>query len=385
MDCYLCGASNPPDVDFCLRCDGQLLKIGLDAEFDEEPLAPEALDEPALEGDSPTDDGDAASPPKKRRQTRLMSVEDSRLEDALGLGRSAAEDDYDDGDELVIPKAGPSVSIPMIGTRSPSVESGGVSESRGHAAYVLLGMLCVAVMWMAYSTLFADDDDGLPANLALTNTTLPPDTTPTTDPPPRPWSSAEVGGKFGPTFVRVTLIDCPIETTEGIATQPLEEWVVYGVTVNEHSVILPGSALRTADVATIRSRFGNTAPSRISRLPNGIGVVTTDRSLNRTLDLVDEPTGEDVYFVSYDDEFATTTVTTEKSDITIEVTVSDQGEATAVRLEQAVADLDLLHEVSTYRTEVEPNPAPLRGGTICDDAPYIVDSTPTEAPELEEG
>ena len=382
MDCYLCGASNPPDADFCSRCDGQLLKIGLDAEFDEQPDEPIIPDTASGEADSAAEQ-DAPKPTKKLRQSRLKSVEDSRLEDALGLGGPREELD-DEATELVIPKAGPSVGIPMIGTRSPSVVSGGVSENRGRGAYVLLGMLTVAVVWMAYSTLFANDDDGLPDNLALTNTTLPPDTTPTTAPRPRPWSSAEVGGKFGPTFVRVTLIDCPIDKTEGVATQPLEEWIAFGVTVNEHSVIFPGSDIRTADVATIRSRFGNTAPSRISRLPNGIGVVTTDRSLNRTLDLVDEPMGEAVYYVSYDDEFATTTVTTERSDVALEVTVTDQGEAIAVRLEDAVADLDLLGEVSTYRTEVQPNPAPLRGGTICDDAPYIVDSTPDPNQELEE-
>lgn len=380
MDCYLCGASNPPDADFCSRCDGQLLKIGLDAEFDEEPLAPSDADD-VLADDASSDEEDSPKPAKKKRQSRLKSVEDSRLEDALGLG--GPREDFDD-DELVIPKAGPAAGIPMIGTRNPAVVSGGVNERRGHGAYVLLGMLCVAVVWMAYNTLFANDDDRFPENLALTNTTLTPDTTPTTDPAPRPWSSAEVGGKFGPTFVRVTLIDCPIERTAGVANQPLEEWIAYGVTVNEHSVIFPGSDIRTADVATIRSRFGNTAPSRISRLPNGIGVVTTDRSLNRTLDLVDEPAGEEVYFVSYDDEFATTTVTTERSDVAIEVTVTDQGEATAVRLEQAEADLDLLAEVSTYRTEVQPNPAPVRGGTICDDAPYIVDATPDPSETLEE-
>jgi len=105
--------------------------------------------------------------------------------------------------------------------------------------------------------------------------------------------------------------------------------------------------------------------------------------LNRSLDLVDQPIGEPVYFVSYDDEFATTTVTTEGSDIPIEITVTDQGEAIAVRLEQGQADLDLLQEVSTYRTEVQQNPTPIRGSMICDDAPFIVDSTPSDDEALD--
>lgn len=380
MDCYLCGASNPPDADFCTRCDGQLLKIGLDAEFHDEP----ELDELPGEVDgAPEDEADAPGTPKKLRQLRLKSVEDSRLSDALGLGAGEADGEWDDDAPIAFPKAGPAAGIPMIGTRQPPPTAEAMVERSSRPVYVLLGMLFAVVAWMAYNALFIRDDS-LPESLALTNTTLAPQTTSTTEAPPRPWSSAEVGGKFGPTFVRVTLIDCPIEQADApIPTQPLEEWTVFGVTVNEHSVLVAGSDLRTADVATIRSRFGNTALARISLPKNGVGVATTDRSLNRTLSLVEEPIGNDVYFVSYDDEFATTTVTTERSDVPIEITVTDQGEATAVRLEQGIAELDLLHEISTYRTTIEENPAPRRGGTICDDAPLIVDSTPTDDPAAE--
>ena len=385
VDCYLCGASNPPDADVCERCDGQLLKIGLDAEFDEDP---EVVGDPVLvDGDSdetePADD--EQNRPKKRRQPRLKSLEDSRLEDALGLAGAEDEDDEDDYEPLLIPKAGPAVNIPMIGTRQPvGTVSGIASEKSGRLVYVLLGMLVVAVAWMAYSTLVAGDDGGFPDNLALTNTTVPVETTSTTEPRPRPWSSAEVGGRFGSTFARITLIDCPDDVVEGQGWIPVDEWTVYGVTVNEHSVIAPGSALGTADVATIRSRFGNRAYARISQLPNGILVVTTDLTLNRSLGLVDTPIGEPVYYVSYEDEFATTTVTTERSDIPIEITVTDQGEAIAVRLESRVADLDMLHDVAELRTEVQENPAPISGGTICNDLPYLVDATAPEASPPEE-
>lgn len=43
MDCYLCGATNAPDSDYCHRCDGQLLHIsqaGEDAPEPTDPMAP---------------------------------------------------------------------------------------------------------------------------------------------------------------------------------------------------------------------------------------------------------------------------------------------------------------------------------------------------------
>ncbi len=376
MDCYLCGASNPPDADFCERCDGQLLKIGLDAEFNDD--VDEVLD-PEIEesSDAPTD-GEEEEPqekPKKRRLARLKSVEDSRLESALGLG---GDDEWDDDPELVIPKAGPAVGIPMIGTRASTVSSKAMLvEKDNRTAYVLLGMLVAAVAWMAYSTLYGSSDQA-PESIALVSTTAPVETAPTTVDGPAPWTGSEVGGRYGPTFVRVTLLDCPDVRTQGARTEPLEDWRVYGVAVSEYSVVLPASAVRNADVATIRSRFGNQRPARLTVLPGDIAVASTDRALSRSLDTGDDPEGSDTYYVSYDDEVNVTTVLTEPSLVPVEIAVTDQGDVTSIRLDRSVAEIELLREIATYRTEILTNPTPVANPSACDEQEVIVDATPTE-------
>jgi len=80
VDCYLCGAHNSADADFCERCNGQLLKIGLEpAPEVEEFVAPE----PEIVEEPP--------PPANTGQVEsLKSVEHRRLSAALGLGKPAA-------------------------------------------------------------------------------------------------------------------------------------------------------------------------------------------------------------------------------------------------------------------------------------------------------
>ena len=92
----------------------------------------------------------------------------------------------------------------------------------------------------------------------------------------------------------------------------------------------------------------------------------------------DDPEGSDTYYVSYDDEVNVTTVLTEPSLVPVEITVTDQGDVASIRLDRSVAEIELLREMATYRTEILSNPTPVANPSACDEQEVIVDATPTE-------
>ena len=243
-------------------------------------------------------------------------------------------------------------------------------------AYVLLALLVVAVGWLAWSTLGASPTDGSqPDNLAFTNTTVPPTTSTTTTEPPRPWTIDEVDGRYGGVFVRVFLYDCPSED-EGQGAVELDERLTHGVVVDPHNVVFPASTIGTADIATIRGRLGSTTIARINQLDGDAAAATTIARMNKNLHLENEVVGADTYYVHYNFGTNVSTVGSIESTSDLELTVTDQGEATAVRFGRRVVPHESLLDVAEYRTGRVVIEGALEPTTVCDHVKFLIDTTP---------
>lgn len=370
-DCYLCGARNDLEADFCVRCDGQLLKLpseSLDL----------AVDDPAelIVDDVPDVEEDIVQRPKHRRP-RSGSVEDQRLSDALGMN-SHEDIDPEFIDTIVtgVPRATQSASIPVIGTRTGMVPQAAMhAKEFGVRTYALLFMLVLATAWLGWSALAGVDADQKPDNLAFTNPTLPVQTTTTTVAQRREWSEAEAVGNYGAAFTRVLLYDCPSETPEGgtVKVEPLDDIWTSGIAVDEHNVILNTTDLRTANVAVIRARNGARRLAVLEAGPRGTRIATTNSTISRRLDLDTPPDGEPTFHLTYDQETNAVDSSNAPTDEPLEITVTGVGDISHVTVGSSrVVFSDLLlidRRVEPIEDEEAPPPE-----TLCDQASRLADT-----------
>lgn len=379
MECYLCGAENSPDADFCHRCDGQLLKIALvpEGEFD----IVEGAEEPLFEEE---EEEAEKSPSVRSRLTSIRSAEHRRLHDALGLGSSS--DDDEDG--AAVPMVNPT-SVPMIGTRPGAFNATHAQQSGvSRPAVVLLTLLAAIVGILGYRTITNSSTADPPPEIAFSDSTipLPPvDTTPTL----RPWTQNELIGKFAPTFVTVLLYDCPSG----------ERFVTTGVAVDDTNVLFAANSAPSFDAIVILSNLGNRAIALHNVHSSGANVATTWRSLSRTLDLTEAPEGDESFLISRDISTATTAVgASDETDpssesaptstigpeapATMSIASTSQGDAVAVSIGEDRYELETLFDLARYRAELTGGS---KGDTSkpCEAAVDIVPGTlaePTESP-----
>ncbi len=369
-DCYLCGARNDYEADFCVRCDGQLLKIPVEPVDLATSEATEFIDDAI-----PDVEEDVIQKPKRRR-ARSGSVEDQRLSDALGLTEDEDDVDPEFIDTVVtsIPRATQSASIPLIGTRTGVVSQASMhTKEFGVRTYVLLGLLLIATAWLGWSTL---SDSGAvsptPDNLAFTNSTLPMATTTTTEVARRQWSEAEVSGKYAPAFARVQLYDCPAETPEGqlINVQPDDDLWTSGIAIDEHNVLINSADLRTANVAIVRGRNGAQHLAILSPGKSGTRVATTVSTMVRNLDLDETSEGSPTYYLTYDRETNVVESLPQPADMPIEATVSDVGDLLEVRIGATRYNSDELRQLNSVVEPIDDEDAPIPA-TLCDRASQL--------------
>ena len=378
MDCYLCGAHNSVDADFCERCNGQLLKIGLEPAPEAEVVVapePEIVEEPQPE-------------PEDQHVESLQSVEHRRLSAALGLGKPKAPTPPPQRERALdepptpsmsagvagVPTAGPSTGIPMIGTRAASVETTQIRDTDpGRKAAVGLIVLAALVGWFAYRAFTNTPVEVPPDELAFASTTVRPTTT-TTEAVARPWTENEVLGKFSSVFVTVELHECPAFIEEETETEEsLDSWTTPGVLIDQHNVVFDGSDIRGADIAVVRSRIGSETVGRVSSHGSGLGVITSAAASNRNLKLNENPEGDDSFWVTLDRETNSIVVSQEAlpSDGEAVVLVSAQGDALDVDFGSSSADHTALLQISELETTIVASQA--RGTSLCASAPSFLD------------
>ena len=370
MDCYLCGTENAPEADFCVRCDGQLLRLP-EAELEPEPASEEIL-EPIDDTEHEIDEHRAR---RRARKRIIRSSEDRRLHAALGL----AEDEDEDEDDL--PLSVPTVevsSVPFIGTNAGSTKFlGGRDESIGRPALIGLVALALLVALLGYRTLDNEPEAQPDEELAFSDSTLP--LPPEEIEQDTSWSQAEVAGTFGPTFVSLVLVEC-----DGSAVT--DETLTLGVTVDEHNVLyLPQDGV-SPDVIRIRGRTssGVLASPNVER--SGLFIATSPVRLTRNLRIVNPPTGEAGYFISRDLEADTNLVAEETSEgeaETIGVSVSTQGEPLSVYMGAREVSLGTLETLSEFSVVADDSIELPEKPTICDLGRRLVDpaTIPAETSE----
>jgi len=398
LECYLCGAENSIDADYCYRCDGQLMKISPDFEEETELLI--GVDEELIE--------DEADSPRFRRprMRSLRSAEHRRLEDALGLNDE--EEDEDGLYGTAVPTVEPTAT-PVIGTRAGAFDGSRLETAEiSRRTVVLLGFLALLVGFFGYRVITHEPNTALPPDeLPFTNPTLPsiPETTVTTI---RPWSQNELIGKFAPTFMTVLLYECP-DTGESNAWT--SRYVTAGIAIDERNVIFSSEGFPNFDAVVILSGLGNSAIAYPNVHESGAEVASTFRSFSRTLDLVEEPNGEETFLISRDIASATTAVATAQdlgddlfADIdsdetdeaeadedgpentqvamgTIGVGATTLGDAVAVFIDESRYELDELSDMGRFEAELVDDPKIGNKSNPCRDASQIVDATPEPEPE----
>ncbi len=459
VDCYLCGATNSADDDYCAQCNGQLFSPSTDAGADTggsielppltlAPIEPppidvvddasaaatdEATPPPVPEAGSSEDVEQTAPPPvptapppvpadvttaiapsdadadpddlgfdfgdggisfgvdpdEARAEidaesedadtplASISSVEHAALSSALGLDEDAP------APRRIATAA--SAPIPEIGTRkgSKTLSSNDMREKPvGTVSYVLLGVLALAVAWLAYLTITRGP--ATPDTIAFqgSTTTLPPSTT--TEPVVNPWSAEEIEGRHGPSFVRVFLYACPTipgsESTE-VDVEPLAEHLTVGVAADAHNVITTTAGLPSANVAEIRSRFGSSTIALLHTLRGDLTVASATTSFNRNLDIPGDAPGDAAWWLHHDIESVPITIVSDASgDHELEVVVDKYGELVEVTAGAATARFDELRELD-QRSEVADNPSAGAAKTVCDRANFILDTRVVEAAE----
>lgn len=348
-ECYLCGAKNDPAASFCSRCSGQLLKLGSDPE-----PQPEVVAEPEL----PVVEKKKSEKTSRLSQLRRKStLDDSRLSDALGLGGEAPTPGIPEAQVTAVPKAKTATDIPIIGTM-PGSSRGLRKEDPSRRVFVLLGLLVLAVGWLAWTT-FGSASAPEPDNLAFeetTTTTLLPTTT-TTEAPIREWSQGDVDALFGDTMVIVQLIACVGEEPTTVQTS--------GINIDTNTTLIDTAPLPSARSARIFTPLGASREAIITTKSNGATVAVSPRRGSDSLRLGGEPVGENRFLLEFDqatNELTIDTVTSgeQLSGNGTQLLVSNQGEAVEARIagrtfdhEQLADSVDTL--VSVEGAEVSPD------------------------------
>lgn len=383
-DCYLCGARNDPDASYCERCNGQLLRIPVDEQPEEavsiDSIVDDITEAPDINVDTPAE--------KPRPRGRKGSLQDQRLSDALGLsdGPTSIEPNLVDTVVTSIPRATPSASIPLLGTRSGAVPQSSLSSSEfGKRTYVLLGLLLIATAWLGYSTLAGKDST--PDSIAFTGTTAPPtSTTTTTEKPERVWKANEVEGRYSFALVRLDLIRCPTSKDDEIDVVE-----TTGVNLTTNNVVFNANPMPGADLAIIKNRTGAQRLAIIESLEPGVAIATTMTPTSRNLgiDPSVEP-GSSAFFVAYDPTTNVVTTTTERQALPVQIQVGSNGEALAVLLDLQTISIERLSGIDT-RIETKPDYEVPNNPSDCEiaqslqvvGAPTSLDSTqlPKEADE----
>lgn len=144
MDCYLCGATNAPDVDYCVRCDGQLLRIGSSDDVElapVDPMAPPPI--PPVENGSDQVATDDLAPPPIPAPPIPDFEDNAETTDLWATDSSEGNDDADAQDSVFADM--PLVNDGVVETgefslssdfASPDIEGGGldhVEDVLGHA------------------------------------------------------------------------------------------------------------------------------------------------------------------------------------------------------------------------------------------------------------
>ena len=328
-DCYLCGASNDLDAEFCIRCSGQLLRLPSDGP---------STDVPEQDESTETEDSDQAEIEDSGRARRVFrrknSVQDERLSDALGLSDNSHTTDPEFLEAVVtdIPRATPSADIPLIGTRPGAVTQKTLDGNSNQRTFVLLGLLLLATVWLGWTTLRSNS--GVPDNLAfdVSTTTSTPSTT-TTEPPRREWTTSEIESEFRDVFERAQLLVCGAidPTARRIESPVLERGIGSGVAIDRFNSLIDTSELPNATVALLVSRQGI---SRIALLqPSEFGTLATARTATRRdLNLAEREIEESRFTVNYDPETNRVNTTEGSSGTSPSVSVNAFGDAEGIRV-----------------------------------------------------
>ncbi len=358
-DCYLCGARNDPDASYCERCNGQLLRIPVEAQPEElvsiDSIVDDITEPPDLEADVPKE--------RPKPRARKGSLQDQRLSDALGLseGTTSVDDNLIDTVVTSIPRATPSADIPLLGTRAGAVPQSSLSSSEfGPRTYVLLGLLLIATAWLGYSTLTGKDTT--PDSIAFTGTTTPPaSTTTTTEKPERVWKANEVEGRYSFALVRLDLIRCPINDDD----DP-EIVETTGVNLTTNNVVFNAVPMPDADLAIIKNRTGARRLAIIERFDDGVSIASTMTPTSRNLGI--DPSvapGSSAFFVAYDPTTNVVTTTTERQALPVQIEVGSNGEALAVVLDLQTVSTQQLSGIDS-RVETKPDYELSKNATDCE-------------------
>ncbi|MFT7475425.1 MAG: hypothetical protein ACI81L_002364 [Verrucomicrobiales bacterium] len=365
-DCYLCGARNDPEAGFCVRCDGQLLKLPTDnVDLADEPLGH------VFKG-LPQSDKAVEARPKKR--ARKVSFEDQRPSDALGL-----EDDYNEMldpkfvDTVVtsIPRATLSADIPLLGTRAGAVPQSAMNAGElGRRTYVLLALLLLATGAFGWSTL-ASSEEETPDNLAFTEATVPITTaiTTSTKRAPRQWTKNEVDGAYGPTFVRIELLECA-----ATSSAPVAEATGVGIAVDTHNAVIDPTPLRNVNAAVIRSRTGGRRLATVERNADGLHVATALIATSRNLD-VELVEGDATHFVGYDPDTNAVSTNAAAQDVPAEIRITPTGDVHSIRLGSRVTNASHLANI-TGRVQNNPEVSLPDNPSLCQQVRNLVPIVP---------
>lgn len=387
-DCYLCGSHNEPDASFCVRCNGQILRIPGMEHDDSDDVETPVAEEPTHRADDVPE-----TTTKRRRIQRKGSLQDQRLSDALGLSPEVYEEEEysqdSDPDGLFaetvvtsIPRATQSSEIPLLGTRAGVVPQTAMSDREtGKKTYALLVALLLMTGWLGYDTMIAKDDR--PESIAFASTTtLPATTTTTTEKPVRQWQPNEVQGRFNSTFATVHFFNCNGEPEAGKKAGEAIT-VENAVIVSTHNVLV-STAPPSATAAEIHSRTGQVRLAMIDRTPDGLIVVTSTRPTSRNLDATAAVTDPPVFYVQYDPETnIVTTDTTSNIASVSEISVTGTGDVHSVRVDARTYSAETLSSIDT-RYELIPDVETPRTLTACSNADVLQRVVPEGQQVLED-
>jgi len=328
-DCYLCGARNDAQEKFCVRCNGQLLRLAPEPEHDIDELVDAAIE------DLP----DEPEPPKtKATKWRKGSVEDERLSAALGL-QSETEIDEDLIDTVVtsIPRAVPATEMPIIGTRTlpPTQAKLHSTDKPPYRIFVLLALLVLATGYLGYITLKPTPPAG-PDELAFTaqSTSTTASTTSTTI-PQREWTVDEVDGRFASAFVGVELFECRQVTNDAgeIDVEQVATGFGSGVAIDDYNVLLDASNVPGANIGRVLSRSGAPRIAVVNTDPgSGAKIATSIQRSTRNLRLEDTTQGEPSFYLHFDPETAAVQTSTEALEGVDQIVVTNLGDAVSIRV-----------------------------------------------------
>ncbi len=399
FDCYLCGTANPSDADYCVQCGGQLLKV---ADAENHGDLPDAFENPFAEPSEPAQIPNSQPPdaPKKPARKVHASIEDQRLSDALGLTEKAEQPRQRPRKKQAVQKqssgqpqptgqrsqADPGQQPPQDRPLGPqrgqlpptSDPRAGLFSSRGDEevgpiAWVIVGVLFLAVGWLGYFTLLRTDDRPTPESIGFVaeTTTLPPTTTIPED--EELTTLQEVDSEYDASLVRIV----PFACEAGQGDQSGEP--VVGVAINERSVLVGPALPAGTNAVRIVTRTGASRVAILSQV-GGATIATSNARTSRNLDI--EAVGAEAsFYLAFDLESneVTTTETSQGTDVEIEV--SDTGLVHQVRAgttnvsAQQLAAIDLTIEIDEE--------ARRRGGATCNEANAfsIANPAPDEATE----